>query len=135
MEILDLTRISTDPDVGTFGVLKWRDHAAPFALSLEDPDKDNERNVSCIPDGIYQCVPFKSPTHGPTFMVREVPNRTFILFHRGNTHINTQGCILIGESYHFLNDIPSIASSAKGFAEFWQRAHSLPEFQLDIRWA
>ncbi len=132
---LIITRVSTDLDVGTFGVLKWDTDPAPFALSLEDPWKDNERNVSCIPDGTYGCRMFDSPTHGMTFQVMDVPNRTYILFHRGNTHINTQGCILIGERFHFLNSIPSIASSRVGFDEFWARVKDVDEFDLTIRWA
>lgn len=136
MEELDLVRISTHPQVGTFGVLKWVNDRAPFALSLEDPWLDNKLNVSCIPDGIYICQPFPSPTHGHTFQVMDVSGgRTYILFHRGNTHINTQGCILIGEKFHFLQGIPSIAASADGFKEFWEHASALDEFRLIIRWA
>lgn len=132
---LHLIRISTDSEVGTFGVLKWQDDAAPFAVCLEDPWRGNEKNVSCIPDGIYTCEFYDSPTHGPTFQVMNVPNRTYILFHRGNTHINTQGCVLIGESYSHLNGIPSIASSRQGFDEFWFRAKDVDEFELEIRYA
>lgn len=133
--MLTLIRISTDEDVGTFGVLKWDGDAAPFALSLEDPWKNNQVNVSCIPAGRYTCKRFDSPTHGETFQVMDVEDRTYILFHRGNTHINTQGCILIGEKFHFLDGIPSIASSADGFREFWSTAKVMDEFSLDIRWA
>lgn len=131
---LNLTRISTDPNVGTFGVLKWADESAPFGLSLEDPWKDNQRNISCIPEGDYWCDKYASPTHGHTFIVREVPNRSYILFHRGNTHINTQGCILVGERFHFLNGIPSIAQSREGFNEFYEKARHYREFLLSVKW-
>lgn len=134
MKYLDGFRISTDEDVGTFGVLKWRDAKAPFAVMLEDPDLDNQVNVSCIPTGSYLCLPFDSPTHGPTFQIMHVDGRTFILFHRGNTHINTKGCILIGEYYHYLNGIPSIAASRDGWNEFWKVAKDLKEFQFDVQW-
>ena len=132
---LNLTRISTNDDVGTFGVLMWESDPAPFALSLEDPDKDNQINVSCIPVGTYTCKRFNSPTHGETFQVMDVEGRTYILFHRGNTHINTMGCILIGEKFHFLQGIPSIAGSGDGFSEFWNRCKDVEEFELEIRWA
>jgi len=133
---LELTRISTDRDVGTFGVLKWADDPAPFGLSLEDPWKNNKVNVSCIPAGTYTCVAFDSPTHGPTFIVRDVYGRTYILFHRGNTHIHTKGCILVGERFSFLHGVPSIAQSVDGFKEFYDKACRYNEgFTLIIRWA
>jgi hypothetical protein len=137
---LSVLRVSTDNNFGTFGVLKWEHKPAPFALSLEDPWKNNATNISCIPDGRYIAKIFDSPTHGLTYRLEDVPGRTYILFHKGNTHINTQGCILIGEEYSFLNGIPSIASSAKGWREF---ADTLrigmqdmePEFGVNIKWA
>ena len=132
--ILDLPRISTHPHFGTFGALKWREDPAPFAVSLEDPWKNNQKNISCIPEGEYNCHLFMSPTHGPTFQVMAVPNRTYILFHKGNTHINTAGCILIAESYDFLGGIPSVKSSAVGFNEFWNRVKDVDEFTLHISW-
>lgn len=113
----------------------WDGDPAPFALSLEDPWKDNRVNVSCIPVGTYTCQRFNSPTHGETFIVCDVDGRTYILFHRGNTHINTMGCILIGEKFHFLGGIPSIAGSADGFNEFWNRCKDEEEFELEIRWS
>lgn len=132
---LRLTRISTDVDVGTFGVLQWQEDPAPFAVSLEDPWLDNRKNISCIPAGDYICEPYDSPTHGRTFIVKDVPNRTFILFHKGNTHVNTRGCILIGESFTFIGGIAGIGHSGAGFKEFWERAMLKNELQLEIRWA
>jgi len=132
--ILELTRISTNEDVGTFGVLKWKNDKAPFALSLEDPWLSNTTNISCIPAGPYECRPFDSPTHGPTFEVINVVGRTYILFHKGNTHINTKGCILIGEQYEFLGNIPAVLKSGKGFQEFKTRAPK-DGFPLVIKWA
>jgi len=134
MTTLKLYRISTDLNVGTFGVLKWADRPAPFALSLENPWLDNKTNVSCIPSGDYKCLPFNSPTHGKTFIVTDVPGRTFILFHRGNTHLHTAGCVLIGEQFEYLDGIPAITHSRKGWDEFWSRAKDLTEIDLVIRW-
>ena len=131
---LDIFRISMDENFGTFGVLKWRDKPAPFALSLEDPWRMNAVNVSCIPAGTYTAKKFDSPTHGMTFQIMDVQDRTYILFHRGNTHINTKGCVLIGEEYSFLGGIPSVASSKRGWGEFWGRAQTEDEFQVHIRW-
>ncbi len=129
--ILELIRISTGA-MGTFGVLKWGHDAAPFALTLENPWLNNEKWISCIPEGTYWCKPVHSPTHGRTFEVMDVPNRSHILFHKGNTHIDTAGCILIGEQFEFLDGIPSVNSSRKGYGEWWATAKDLEEFMLII---
>ena len=61
---------------------------------------DNQRNISCIPKGEYK-VRLRLPRESGTrdyihLLVQEVPNRDWILFHRGNTAKDTSGCILVG---------------------------------------
>lgn len=68
--------------------------------TLENPWVDNQRNISCIPEGIYP-VRLRLPRESGTrdyihLLVQEVPNRDWILFHRGNTAKDTSGCILVG---------------------------------------
>lgn len=136
MKELLLKRVSTHESAGTFGTLQWAHQSAPFAVCLENPWKDNAKNVSCIPSGRYWCKPFDSPTHGPTFQIMDVPGgRTFILYHRGNVSADTEGCVLIGEYYHFLHGQPSVAASGEGWREFWDEAKDEDEFMVDIAWA
>jgi len=68
--------------------------------TLENPWIDNQRNVSCIPEGVYP-VRLRLPRESASrdylhLLVQEVPNRDWILFHRGNTAKDTSGCILVG---------------------------------------
>ena len=68
--------------------------------TLENSWQDNQRNVSCIPEGVYP-VRLRLPRESGTrdylhLLVQEVPNRDWILFHRGNTAKDTSGCILVG---------------------------------------
>ena len=68
--------------------------------TLENPWVDNQRNVSCIPEGVYP-VRLRLPRESATrdylhLLVQEVPNRDFILVHRGNFPSQTQGCLLVG---------------------------------------
>ena len=68
--------------------------------TLENPWVDNQRNISCIPEGVYP-VRLRLPRESGTrdylhLLVQEVPNRDWILFHRGNTAKDTSGCILVG---------------------------------------
>jgi hypothetical protein len=68
--------------------------------TLENPWVDNQRNISCIPEGIYP-VRLRLPRESGTrdyihLLVKEVKDRDWILFHRGNTAKDTSGCILVG---------------------------------------
>tara|TARA_Y100000401_G_scaffold17899_1_gene12074 strand:+ start:237 stop:650 length:414 start_codon:yes stop_codon:yes gene_type:complete len=68
--------------------------------TLENPWLDNQRNISCIPAGQYD-VRLRLARESATrdylhLLVKEVPNRSYILFHIGNTAKDTQGCILVG---------------------------------------
>ena len=68
--------------------------------TLENPWKDNQRNISCIPEGEYK-VRLRLARESASrdylhLLVQDVPNRDWILFHRGNTAKDTSGCILVG---------------------------------------
>ena len=68
--------------------------------TLENPWKDNQRNISCIPEGEYP-VRLRLARESASrdylhLLVQEVPNRDWILFHIGNTAKDTSGCILVG---------------------------------------
>ena len=68
--------------------------------TLENPYLDNQRNISCIPEGEYP-VRLRLARESASrdylhLLVQDVPNRDWILFHRGNYPKDTSGCILVG---------------------------------------
>ena len=72
----------------------------PMCDTLENPYINNERNISCIPEGEYK-VRLRLARESATrdylhLLVQDVPNRDWILFHRGNSAKDTSGCILVG---------------------------------------
>ena len=72
-----------------------------FCDTLENPWIDNQRSISCIPKGNYK-VRLRLARESATrdylhLLVQDVPNRDYILFHRGNTAKDTSGCILVGK--------------------------------------
>ena len=72
-----------------------------FCDTLENPWIDNQRSISCIPKGRYK-VRLRLARESATrdylhLLVQDVPNRDYILFHRGNTAKDTSGCILVGK--------------------------------------
>ena len=68
--------------------------------TLENPYLDNQRNISCIPEGEYP-VRLRLARESASrdylhLLIQDVPNRDFILVHRGNFPSQTQGCLLVG---------------------------------------
>ena len=119
MNAFMLMRVA-ESEHGVFGVL-IHNHI-PFAVTLEPEDKNNQRKISCIPAGVYYCEPVNSPRFGWTYQVMNVPDRDHILFHRGNTERDTEGCVLVAESFGELKSKPGVLDSAHGFAEFLDKA-------------
>lgn len=78
----------------TKGILTYNDEVLCHTLEL--PWLDNARNISCIPDGVYDVIRYKSQRFSDCFRFVYVPNRIGILLHAGNTVKDTQGCILPG---------------------------------------
>lgn len=69
-----------------------------FCYTLEDPWKNNEPFVSCIPEGAYGLILSISVRFGREMpRLIGVPGRFGILIHPGNTDADTEGCILVGE--------------------------------------
>lgn len=128
--LLTLIRAGEQSDGGIQGVLRYGQWA--FALTLERPWKDNERHLSCIPAGRYTCERVRSPKFGDTFEVVDVPGRSHILFHKGNTIDHTQGCILVGESFGGSYDMPMLLDSTHGFQEFLSLMYGRTHFELVI---
>tara|TARA_R100001509_G_scaffold144947_2_gene101402 strand:+ start:6610 stop:7101 length:492 start_codon:yes stop_codon:yes gene_type:complete len=72
-----------------------------FCDTLELPYRDNQRSISCIPTGEYK-VRLRLPRESATrdylhLLVKDVKDRSHILFHRGNTAKDSRGCILVGQ--------------------------------------
>ena len=70
--------------------------------TLELPWRNNERSISCIPEGFYE-VRLRTARESATrdylhLLVKNVPSRDYILFHKGNYPSDTKGCILVGLS-------------------------------------
>jgi hypothetical protein len=114
----------------TLGVLCINDD--PAFVTLEDAWRDNERMISCIPQGRYAVKLHRSPKFGTTYQVMDVPQRDHILIHAGNTHKNTNGCILLGMQYGKIEHESAVLASRSAFLQFMDRMGNAPEAQLII---
>ena len=128
MKIVEIIRLETG-ESGTLSILRIDKQV--FCVTLEPPDRLNERNTSSIPAGQYICSPYESPTHGGTFEVTNVPGRSAILLHAGNIVDHTEGCIMLGETFGKLKGNRAILNSGNTFRRFLAEMGRTP-FHLTI---
>lgn len=98
---MKLTLITFSTSQGTFG--KWYDnHGKLICHTVEKAWRDNQPGISCIPAGLYDLKPTKSPKFGNTYcLVNEDldvslsgdTKRTHILIHVANKPSELLGCI------------------------------------------
>lgn len=102
--------------------------------TLEDPWRGNEARVSCIPEGAYLLRPRRYYAGGyDTLEVADVPGRSLILLHRGNTTRDTEGCVLLGERHGELGGRPAVLASREAWQRFVRVVDVHREHVLDVR--
>ena len=88
-----------------------------FCWTLELPNKDGLPG-SCIPQGTYKVITYASPKFGRLMpLLVDVPGRSNIEIHYGNTPEDTNGCILIGNT----RSADFIGESRMAFDDFWAK--------------
>ena len=115
--------------------------------TVELPWRDNEQDVSCIPQGEYWLekrtvggyyARYKERWgHEFSIWVRGVPDRTYILIHTGNSTEDTAGCVIVGQAAH-----PGLViNSRKTYEQLYNRAKDLwdgegrgPFFEVKDAW-
>jgi len=82
-------------DTETLGILMSTKQHLLYTIEL--PDKENKKDISCIPSGCYKYIKWYSPTFKTTVLRLEgVPNRANILIHPANFVGELRGCIGAG---------------------------------------
>lgn len=129
MKVLTLVRLREN-EWGTQGVLL--DDKKPICVTMERPWLNNQTDISCVPVGEFQVRRGKFPKHGETFEVI-VPNRVAILLHKGNVYTNSNGCIILGTGYGWLNRQLAVIDSGSAFTNFMAYMAGENEFKLIVR--
>lgn len=125
-----ILRTVSQGDYGTYGMLIADDTV--IAHTCEDAWEDNARMVSCIPAGTYKCVRRESPKYGHHWHVLGVPKRDLILIHAGNTPEDTNGCILVGDSFMRQKDMTIIGVKNSRLTMAKLREILPDEFELKV---
>ena len=102
---LTLRRYRED-EFGTHGELQDENNMH-LCWTIEQPWRGNHpwsgdlSTVSCIPPtpdgGTYHCQRHDSQAHPKCWELTNVPDRSAVLIHTGNTVSDTHGCIIIGQ--------------------------------------
>lgn len=97
--MLEILRFQNSADV-TLGLLLL--DGEYLCCTLELPWKNNEINISCIPDGEYTARVIHSKKFDRKVVLLDyVDGRTGIEIHNGNSTNDTLGCILVGDKFAY----------------------------------
>ena len=126
-----ILRLNEDPHEGTFGVLLIQEK--PFCVTLEPGDLLNSEFRSSIPAQQFWCAKRYSPKFHDTYKVLDVPERTEVLFHPGNTVEDTEGCIVLAQYWGKLRGNRAVLNSGSSFREFLKIMDPYERFHLTIK--
>ncbi len=121
---------------GTFGIL-LDESLNEVAKTIELPWYDNKVDISCIPEGTYEMLPYISHYLGQCFRIPDVHMRTNIRMHTGNwagdkslgLRSDVEGCILIGEEIGHLYGQPAVLNSRGAM----RKLHNLIQDRTPLR--
>jgi len=116
----------------TLGMLGSNDYDLPPLYTLEEPWKNNERKISCVPKGVYKCVPHQGTRFKNVWRLENVPNRDAILIHMGNSVTDIEGCILVGMEHGLLRGKKAVLRSGEAIGIMKQRIGVRETFMLEI---
>lgn len=131
--VRDLAITFGDPPP-THGTMRLPDGTLLHTLEL--PWRDNQPNVSCIPEGEYWCAP-EQRHNRPSYRIHDVPGRSGVLIHTGNFLTDTSGCILPG--CDFVPGKPAVYGSSNAMlaistaapAGFWLRIQATADSETE----
>ncbi len=125
---LILTRVYIGPE-GAFSTLSPNGEP-PFMVALEHTYEDNDVKV---PRGTYTCRRTRF-NHGgyETFEITGVPGHARLLFHRGNTELDSDGCVVVGLQFGVVNGNDGVLSSTSAHFIFMGRQNGVDSFQLEV---
>lgn len=138
MREITLTRFGYTP-MGTFGRLELPSGAEIY--TVERPWQSNRQRKSCIPEGRYDLrmrasgVVSRSTAGEFTegWEVTDVPGRTYIMIHPGNTMDDLLGCIAPGLALGVVGGKWAVTQSRDAFRDVMRELAEADEWVLHIR--
>jgi len=112
---------------GCFSTLLW--DGMPFAVSAEHTFEDGRPVLGA---GEYWCTRDYYNKGGYETFEIQVKGHDRVLFHIGNTEMDSRGCVLVGKSFGVLRGKGAVLDSKGGFAEFMALTSALPAFKMRV---
>ena len=106
-----------------------------LSKSLERADNNNQRNISCIPQGEYLCVlEYANKFDCDLWEIKGVPNRSECKFHSANYWHDLNGCIALGSKFADINNdgFRDVLNSKNTMKKFHKVLEGLTEIQLIV---
>ncbi len=89
-----------------------------------------------LPAGTYDCKRGMHTLNGhywfETFEITGVVGRTGILFHPGNTELDSKGCVCTGEAFNHLYGLKDVTNSQETFQKFMLLQTGVENFKLTV---
>lgn len=123
---LQLKTVAVRPD-GCFSALLW--DGKPFAVSVERTFEDVR---PIIGNGSYDCQATVFQRGGYATFEILVDGHTRILFHKGNTEVDSVGCVVLGTSFGQLNGQTAVLGSQGAYDTFMQLTKGLKSFTMEV---
>ena len=123
----------------TMGVCYVRDEQGCLLFKSESLERgwmDNERNVSCIPEGDYPVkLEYSSKFRKELYEIYDVPNRSECKFHAANYWRQLNGCIALGKNRKDIDGdgYRDVTSSKVTMAEFHEAMDGDTKARLIIK--
>jgi len=130
LHLFSLVRVAQIPS-GAFGALLYQ--GVPIAVTLERTYTVDSVETVKIPPGVWPCTRTRYYRGDYDTYEVHVQGHSRILFHKGNTEGDSEGCILVANSYGELRGDPAVLDSGVGFARFIDRCGGRPTFDLEVR--
>jgi hypothetical protein len=116
-------------------VITENDEELFTSKSLERADNNNQRMISCIPEGEYLCVlEYSDKFDCDLWEIKGVPNRSECKFHSANYWHQINGCIALGDKLLDINNdgFRDVLNSQNTMKKFHKVLEGLTEVQLII---
>ena len=114
---------------GTQGIIEWNGTIVCYTIEL--PWLENQRQISCVPEGEYELQKRFSKKYGWHIQLKNVVNRDLILFHPANdAQKELKGCIA---PVTFITGIGKGSMSRKALAKLIQIVYSALEKKEAVR--
>lgn len=121
---LELKTVAIRED-GCFSVLLW--DGQPFAISVE---RTFEKLRTVIMQGAYKCTRSTYIKGGYETFEIQVEGHTRVLFHKGNVEEESEGCVLVAESFGAVGKQTAVLDARTGFGGLMEKAAGLKEFAM-----